>query len=75
MIRRHEPSSSWPEKAEGQFHLREEDAMSLVKARQQFPEKFAPENKIFDRVHRGDRIFIGTGCGEPQALVQALVDF
>ncbi|MBN2686555.1 MAG: GNAT family N-acetyltransferase [Deltaproteobacteria bacterium] len=40
-----------------------------------YPEKFAPENKIFERINRGDRIFISTGCGEPQYLVKALVDY
>lgn len=39
------------------------------------PSKFAPEAEIFRSIHRGDRIFIGTGCGEPQYLVQALIDY
>jgi acyl-CoA hydrolase/GNAT superfamily N-acetyltransferase len=40
-----------------------------------WPEKFASENEIFSHIHAGDKIFIGTGCGEPQYLVQALVNF
>ncbi|MBD3235882.1 MAG: GNAT family N-acetyltransferase [Candidatus Eisenbacteria bacterium] len=48
---------------------------SLELLREQYPEKFAPEEKIFARIHRGDRIFISTGCGEPQYLVQALIDY
>jgi acyl-CoA hydrolase len=40
-----------------------------------FPAKFAPENEVFGHIHRGDRIFIGTGCGEPQYLVQALIRY
>jgi len=40
-----------------------------------WPEKFASEEEIFSHVHAGDRIFIGTGCGEPQYLVQALVNY
>ncbi len=40
-----------------------------------WPEKFAPDEEIFSHIHAGDRIFIGTGCGEPQYLVQALVNF
>ena len=40
-----------------------------------FPEKFLPEEKVFSRINRGDRIFIGTGCGEPQYLVNALVSY
>jgi len=40
-----------------------------------WPNKFAPEEEIFSHIHAGDKIFIGTGCGEPQYLVQALVNF
>ena len=43
--------------------------------REQYPDKFAPEKAIFGHIHRGDRIFVGTGCGEPQYLVQALVQY
>ncbi|HNR59016.1 MAG TPA: acetyl-CoA hydrolase, partial [Methanothrix sp.] len=43
--------------------------------RKSWPEKFAPEEEIFSHIHAGDKIFIGTGCGEPQYLVQALVNF
>jgi acyl-CoA hydrolase/ribosomal protein S18 acetylase RimI-like enzyme len=43
--------------------------------RKEYPEKFAPEEMIFSHIHAGDRIFIGTGCGEPQYLVQALVNY
>jgi acyl-CoA hydrolase/RimJ/RimL family protein N-acetyltransferase len=47
----------------------------LLKWKEKFPEKFKPENEIFKNIHRGDRIFIGTGCGEPQYLVQALMRY
>ncbi len=40
-----------------------------------YPEKFIPEDQIFRHIHRGDRIFIGTGCGEPQHLVRALTQY
>jgi acyl-CoA hydrolase/ribosomal protein S18 acetylase RimI-like enzyme len=43
--------------------------------RQKYPQKFASENAIFSHIHRGDRIFIGTGCGEPQYLVRALIAY
>jgi acyl-CoA hydrolase/RimJ/RimL family protein N-acetyltransferase len=43
--------------------------------RQRYPEKFSEENRIFSNIRRGDKIFIGTACGEPQYLVKALVDF
>ncbi|HYQ47799.1 MAG TPA: GNAT family N-acetyltransferase [Thermodesulfovibrionales bacterium] len=41
--------------------------------RETYPEKFIAEDRIFSHVHPGDRIFIGTGCGEPQYLVQAMI--
>jgi len=47
----------------------------LQKIAQQYPDKFAAENIIFSRIHPGNRIFIGTGCGEPQGLVRALIEF
>ena len=40
-----------------------------------YPEKFISEDKIFGHIHPGDRIFIGTGCGEPQYLVQAFIRY
>jgi acyl-CoA hydrolase/GNAT superfamily N-acetyltransferase len=43
--------------------------------RSRHPEKFASEESIFKNIHGGDRIFIGTGCGEPAYLVQALINY
>ncbi len=43
--------------------------------RASYPDKFESEDRIFSNLRRGDRIFIGTGCGEPQHLVQALTDY
>jgi len=40
-----------------------------------YPEKFVSEEEIFRRIHRGDRIFLHTGCAEPQYLVGALIKF
>jgi len=34
-----------------------------------------PENVFFRNIHRGDRIFVSTGCGEPQYLVGALIEY
>ena len=45
---------------------------SLKKA---WPEKFASEEEIFSHIHAGDRVFLGTGCGEPQYLISALVNY
>lgn len=43
--------------------------------RERNPEKFPTLKKAFSRVRAGGRIFVGTGCGEPQYLVKALVDY
>ena len=47
----------------------------LDEMRKRYPEKAVSEDKIFSNIHRGDRIFIGTGCGEPQYLVHALIEY
>lgn len=43
--------------------------------RRRYPDKFAGEELIFGHVHPGDRIFVGTACGEPQYLMQALMRY
>lgn len=40
-----------------------------------YPEKFGSEDWIFSHIHRGNRLFIGTGCGEPQYLIRALIRY
>ena len=42
--------------------------------RKVWPKKFKDERFIFQEIRPGDKIFIGTGCGEPQYLVQALLN-
>jgi len=49
--------------------------MSLEKWKEQYPEKFASEGEIFSHIHRGDTIFIGSACAEPQHLVQDLIRY
>ncbi len=49
--------------------------MKLDRLKEQYPEKFVPEKRIFSNIHAGDRIFLGTACGEPQYLVQALIKY
>jgi acyl-CoA hydrolase/GNAT superfamily N-acetyltransferase len=51
------------------------DKKLLDKFARVYPEKFASEEQIFSHIHAGDSIFIGTGCGEPQYLVTALVSY
>lgn len=40
-----------------------------------YPDKFVPENKIFENIRRGAHLFVGTGCGEPQHLVNSLAEY
>jgi acyl-CoA hydrolase/GNAT superfamily N-acetyltransferase len=47
----------------------------IEEMRKIWPEKFISENQIFSHIHRGNRVFIGTGCGEPQYLVNALIRY
>lgn len=51
---------------------REETKTDLI---ERYPEKFIPEDRIFQHIHRGDRIFISTACAEPQYLVGALIRY
>lgn len=43
--------------------------------RNRYSEKFLHENAIFSRVRKGAKIFIGTACGEPRYLIDALVRY
>lgn len=52
-----------------------EKSSIIDQIKKKYPEKFASEDGIFNHIHRGDRIFIGTGCGEPQYLVRALIHY
>lgn len=47
----------------------------LDELKKKYPEKFVSEDKIFSHIRRGARIFIGTGCGEPQYLVKSLIKY
>ena len=49
--------------------------MSLDDWKRQFPIKFEPLEVIYNHIHRGDTIFIGSACAEPQHLVQELIRY
>jgi len=49
--------------------------VAIEKLKRDYPDKFVPEDEVFSNIHPGDRIFIATGCGEPQYLVGALVQY
>jgi acyl-CoA hydrolase/ribosomal protein S18 acetylase RimI-like enzyme len=48
---------------------------NLTMIAEQFPKKIASTENVFKCIKPGDRIFIGTGCGEPQYLVQSLITY
>jgi len=48
---------------------------TLARLQEAYPGKFASPEVAFSKIHRGDRIFIGTGCGKPQYLVDEMVRF
>ncbi|MDD2275099.1 MAG: GNAT family N-acetyltransferase [Smithellaceae bacterium] len=47
----------------------------LEKFKKRYPEKFVPEKDLFGRIRRGNSIFIGTACGEPQSLLNSLIRY
>ena len=49
--------------------------MPLDVWKQKYPAKFAPLEFIYSHIHRGDTIFIGSACAEPQHLVQGLIRY
>lgn len=53
----------------------EEGYCNLKLCRERSPQKFLPPEQVFSQIRAGDRIFVGTGCGEPQYLVAALADY
>ncbi len=48
---------------------------NVERLRTVYPDKFVAPERAFAHIHRGDRIFIGTGCGQPQYLLDALVEY
>lgn len=48
---------------------------SLQKFESIYKEKFLSVDQIFQKIHIGDRIFIGTACGEPQYLVNSMIKY
>ncbi len=49
--------------------------INLSKWQEEYPDKFVSEKIIFNSIERGNKIFISTGCGEPQYLVNALIKY
>jgi acyl-CoA hydrolase/RimJ/RimL family protein N-acetyltransferase len=51
------------------------DVPQLKDFKKLYPEKFVSEKTVFGHIHPGDRIFVGTACGEPQYLSKALIAY
>lgn len=51
------------------------NSMALESLKEQYSDKFVDVQVALKSIHRGDRIFVHTACGEPQYLLKSLVDF
>lgn len=47
----------------------------IATCKKAYPEKFASEEEVFSHIRRGDHIFVASGCGEPQYLIQAMTRY
>jgi acyl-CoA hydrolase/GNAT superfamily N-acetyltransferase len=52
--------------------VKEADVEMELKSR--YPNKVIDAKEALSKIKNGSRIFIGTGCGEPQHLIRAMVD-
>ena len=52
-----------------------EKANPLDELKELYPQKFVSEKYVFRNIKRGNKVFIGTGAGEPRYLVRSLMDF
>ena len=56
--------------------MKENTAAFWKEIKKRWPGKFRDQERfIFENIRPGDRIFVGTGCGEPQHLVRSLLEF
>ena len=56
--------------------MKENTASSQEELKKRWPGKFRDQERfVFENIRPGDRIFVGTGCGEPQHLVRSLLEF
>ncbi|HQE30180.1 MAG TPA: hypothetical protein PL151_20715, partial [Phycisphaerae bacterium] len=42
--------------------------------RSKYAEKLVPAEVAVSNIRRGNRVYVGSACGEPQALVRAMVE-
>jgi acyl-CoA hydrolase/GNAT superfamily N-acetyltransferase len=48
---------------------------NLTRVKNEYPDKFVSPDTVFNCVRPGARIFVGTGCAEPQFLIRSLVAY
>ena len=53
----------------------ETDTGRIDGLRKRYPGKFVSLRKILSHIHRGNRIFIPTGCAAPQFLLKTLIEY
>lgn len=46
----------------------------FMNLRETCPDKLLTPEESVKKIHNGSRVFIGTGCGEPQCLIKAMVE-
>jgi len=51
------------------------ESSTLDYLRKEYPHKFTSEETAFRKIQRGNKLFIGTGAGEPRHLVRSLLDY
>jgi Acetyl-CoA hydrolase len=49
--------------------------LSIEDLKRLYPKKFVPPYSMFKNIRHGNRIFVGTGCGEPQYLVRSMINY
>ena len=49
--------------------------IALNQLKETYPAKFVDVRTALKTIHRGDRIFVHTACGEPQYLLKSLVEY
>jgi acyl-CoA hydrolase/GNAT superfamily N-acetyltransferase len=58
----------------GLFVLRERDQELMMDLKAYCPEKLLEPSQAVTKIKNGSRVFVGTGCGEPQQLIRAMID-
>lgn len=58
-----------------EFKNMQSGAKSIENWKQVYPDKFTPVEAAFSNIRRGNTIFVGSACAEPQFLVRELIRY